>query len=164
MTARRLPPPHAIVTRFFRERHPRPADEVAELLGWPLAEVRRAAEDRGALTAEGLVRWDAAAVWVLEAWPLATLLRTLGRDAALLPAGLHPVPLPLELPAYLVQALRTQSRIERMPHRVVPPADFTEYMTDLVHRAIAPETVEALRDDVEFVRAWNFAGEGDDDA
>jgi len=162
--ARRLPPPHAIVTRFLRERHPRPVDEVAELVQWPAAQLTRAAEEAEALTREGLVRWDTAASWMLEAWPLATILTILGDDAGLLPAGLHPVPLPLELPAYLVLALRTQSRIERMPHRVIPPADFTEYLTDLLHRAIEPETVDALRDDTVFVHAWNFAGEGDDDA
>jgi hypothetical protein len=162
--ADRLPPPHPILTRFLRERQPRSVAEVAELLQWPEAQVRRAAGERAALTPDGLVRWDAAAAWMMETWPVAALLSVLGDDAAaLLPLGLHPVSLRLELPAYLVLALRTQSRLERMPHRVVPPANFTEYMTDLLHRAIEPETVDALREDAEFVRAWNFPGEGEDD-
>ena len=162
--ANRLPPPHTILTRFLRERHPRPVTEIAELLQWPDAQVTRAAGERAALTPEGLVRWDAAAAWMMETWPLAALLTALGDDAALLPAGLHPVLMQLKLPAYLVLALRAQSRIEPMPHRVVPPADFTEYMTDLLHRAIEPETVDALREDAEFLRAWSFPGEGEDDA
>lgn len=162
--ANRLPPSHTILTPFLRERHPRSVAEVAELLQWPDAQVRHAAEERAALTPQGLVRWDAAAAWMLETWPVATLLTALGDDAALLPVGLHPIPMPLKLPAYLVLALRAQSRMEPMPHRVVPPADFTEYITDLLHRAIEPETVDALREDAEFVRAWNFPGDGDDDA
>jgi hypothetical protein len=162
MVRRRLPS-HAILTRFLRERHPRPVDEVAQLLGQPGPRVRQAAEERGALTAEGLVRWSAAAAWLLEAWPLARLLAILGDDAALLPAGLQPAPLRLELPAYLVHALHAQSRLDPAPHRLVPPADFTEYMTDLLHRAIEPETVAALHADAGFLRAWDFPGDDDDE-
>lgn len=161
--AHRTPPPHPILTRFLRERHPRSVDEVAELMRWPGVQVRRVAEEREGLTAEGLVRWDAVASWMMDSWPLAAILTTLGADSDLLPAGLHPVPLLLEQPAYLVHALHEQSRLERMPHRVAPPADFTEYMTDLLHRAIGPETVAALQGDAAFLRAYDFPGEPDDE-
>lgn len=161
--AHRTRPSHAILTRFLRERHPRSVDEAAELIQWPAAPVRREAEEREALTADGLVRWDAAAQWLMDAWPLATLLDALGPDADLLPAGLHPVPLVLQQPAYLVRALRLQRRIERMPHRILPPRDFTEYMTDLLHRTLLPETVAALQRDAEFVLAYDFPGQPDDE-
>ena len=160
--AHRIRPSHDMLTPFLRERHPRPAEEVAELVGWPAARTRAEAAERNGLTRDGLVRWDAAASWLMDAWPLATIVATLGAESSLLPAGFHPVPLLLEQPAYLVHALRVQSRLERMPHRAVPPADFTEYMTDLLHRAIEPETVAALRAD-EFLRVWHFPGETDDD-
>lgn len=161
--AQRIRPSHEMLTRFLRQRQARSAGEVAELMGWPAARAMHEAAARNALTSDGLVRWDAAAAWLLDAWPLATILSTLGPDASLLPAGLHPVPLQLEQPAYIVAALRVQSRLERMPHRVERPADFNAYMTDLLHRAIEPETAEALRDDEEFLRAYHFPEDAADE-
>lgn len=159
----RTSPQHAILTRFLRERHPRSVDEVAELIQWPAALVRREAEEREALTGDGLVRWDAAATWLMDAWSLAAILEALGADRDLLPAEMRPVPLVLRQPAYLVRALRLQQRIERMPHRILPPMDFTEYMTDLLHRAIVPETVAALQKDAAFMLAYDFPGQPDDE-
>ena len=162
--AQRIRPSHDMLTRFLRERQPRSAEEVGELVGWPAGRATREAAARSALTAQGLVRWDAAAEWLLDAWPLAAILDVLGSDSSLLPAGLHPVPLVLRPPAYLAAALRVQARLERLPHRVEPPADFNEYMTDLLHRAIEPETVEALRADEELLRAYHFPGEPPNEA
>jgi hypothetical protein len=64
--------------------------------------------------------------------------------------------MPLDQPAYIVTALRAEWRIEPMPHRVLRSLTFSDYMTDLLHRAILFETVEALRGDAEFTRAYHF--------
>lgn len=93
---------------------------------------------------------------MLDRWPLRTLIETLGEEGDILPAGLHPIPLILQQPAYVVHALRAQWQIEGMPHRTTRPATFDEYLTDILHRAIDPETVAALRDDREFMRAYEF--------
>jgi hypothetical protein len=159
----RLRPSPALLTRFFQERHPRPVEEVAALVGWPREQVEREARNSNALLPGGFVEWYDAASWVLEAWPLATLFRQLGPQAALLPSGLQLIPLRLEQPAFLVRALQTQQRIEPMPHRTVRPRTFSEYMTDLLYRSIHPDTVDALSDDEAFLRAYAFPPGEDDD-
>jgi hypothetical protein len=154
--AERVPPSRDLLARLLRERRPVPIAEAAALLGWPAAQVEREAAGREALLPGGLVQWGTVALWVVESWPFATLFETLGPDTDLLPRGLQPIPMHLEQPAYIVTALRTQWQIEAMPHRTVRPLTFTDYLTDLLHRAIDPDTVEAMRDDEEFMRAYEF--------
>lgn len=155
----RVLPPSALLTQFFRERHPRSAAVVAALLGWPTAQVEDEARWRDALLPGGAVDWYEAASWLLEAWPIDTLLRQLGPHAGLLPAGLHLVPMRVDVPAYLLVALHVQWRIEPMPHRTVRPPTFADYMADLLHRSIDSDTVDLLREDREFLLAYHFPGD-----
>ncbi|HYI07610.1 MAG TPA: hypothetical protein VEK57_00940 [Thermoanaerobaculia bacterium] len=157
------PPSHAALALFLREQRARNVEELASVLGWTAADVRRRAEADGVLLNDGTVPWRDAAGWLLESWPPATLFAILAPDADLLPVGLSPVPLLLELPGYLVHALRVQWSLDPMPHRVVRPATFDEYLTDILHRAIDPATVAELRDDAQFMAAYDFPREEDDE-
>jgi hypothetical protein len=157
------PPSRDLLALFLREQRALRVRELAPILGWTAAGVRRRAKEDGVLRSDGTVRWRDAAGWLLESWPLVTLFETLGPDAGLLPPGLAPVPLLLQQPGYLVHALRTQWSLEPMPHRAVRPATFDEYLTDILHRAIDPSTVAALRDDAEFMAAYDFPGGEDVD-
>lgn len=156
----RTPPDYGALTRFLRDRRAHRVDDLAALLGWSADDVVTQARLEGALRKGNLVRWNAAAGWLLEAWPLASLLATLGSDASLLPIGLHPLAMVVELPAYVIHGLRVQWLIEPMPHRVVRPATFVDYLKDVLHDAITSDTVSALRRDVEFIRAYDFPERG----
>ena len=146
-----------ILVAFLTERRPQRADEAAALLGWATSDVRRHARSADALLRNGEIAWRDVAGWLLDVWPLATLLRVLGdAHAHLLPIGLELIPIVLRQPAYVVHALRAQWQLEAMPHRVARPSTFDEYLTDLLHRAIDPTTIDALRHDHEFVRAYEF--------
>jgi hypothetical protein len=160
----RIPPTHDLLTRFLRDRrHPVSVHEVAELVGWSRAEVQRQASVEGVLLSAGLVQWTAAAGWLLDSWPLRIVFETLGRDATLLPQGLQLLPVQWELPAYIVQGLRVQSQIEALPHRAIRPAEFADYLWDVLHRALDPGTAERLKADRRFTDAYEFPyGDADD--
>jgi hypothetical protein len=153
-----------MLTRFLSDRR-RSASvrEVAELVGWSRAEVRRQASAEGVLLSGGVVHWTAAAGWLLDSWPLRLLFETLGRDANLLPPGLQLLSVQCELPAYIVHGLRVQSQIEALPHRAIRPAEFADYLWDVLHRAIDPDTAERLKADREFTTAYEFPYGGEDD-
>ena len=148
--ASRVPPSRELLTRFLRERRAPSIDEAAALAGWSTAQVERELAGRG----RGVLEWSEVASWIVDSWPLATLFQKLGSDADLLPLGLQLIPMPLQQPAYIVSAFHAQWQIEPMPHRTIRPLTFADYMTDLLHRAINAETVDALRDDQEFIRAY----------
>jgi hypothetical protein len=152
----RIPPSPETLARFLRERRSRPVAEVAALLGWSRAEVEQQSREQDALLGGSLVEWSAAAAWLVESWPLAALLEALGTDRDLLPPGLHLLDVHWQLPAYLVHALRVQAAIEQLPHRIVRPTEFMDYLADLLHRAIDPATVAVLERDDEFLRALDF--------
>ena len=139
---------------LLRERGVLPLDRVASALGWPLAEARRRAEEEGVLLEDGSVRWQDATPWVAAAWSPMALVEMLGPDADLLPRGLHPLPLVLFPPAWVVHALRVQWQL------VAPAAPFTDYLYELLSGAVDPDTVTVLRDDEELMRAYEFATGG----
>jgi hypothetical protein len=153
-----------MLTRFLSDRR-RSASvhEVAELVGWSRAEVRRQASAEGVLLRGGMVQWTAAAGWLLDSWPLRILFETLGGDANLLPPGLQLLSVQWELPAYIVHGLRVQSQIEALPHRAVRPAEFADYLWAVMHRAIDPGTAERLKADRDFTAAYEFPYGGADD-
>jgi hypothetical protein len=103
-----------------------------------------------------MIRWEDAARWLLEAWPLELLVATVGTDSDLLPSGFQPLPLVPTQPAYIVHALGAQWKLAAMPHRLRRPATFADYVTNVLHDAIDPSTVDLLRDDPEFMRAYDF--------
>ena len=160
----RIPPSHDMLARLLRDRgRPVPLHEVAALLGLPPAGVERYASVEQVLSPGNLVRWTAAARWLLDSWPLELLFEILGRDQALLPKGLQLLPVTWQLPAYVVHVLHIQAQIEELPHRLVGPAGFADYLWDVLHRAIDPGTVEHLRSDRDFMAAYEFPyGDADD--
>lgn len=155
--ASRVPPSRELLTRFLRERRAQSIDEAAALAGWPAAQLARVLAGRETRVLE----WEDVASLIVDSWPLATLFQKLGTNADLLPLGLQLIPMPLQQPAYIVSAFHAQWQIEPMPHRTIRPLTFTDYMTDLLHRSINAETVDALRGDKEFIRAYDYPhGEG----
>jgi hypothetical protein len=152
-----------MLTRFLRDRQrPVSVHEVAELVGWSRAEVQRQASAEGVLSS-GTVQWTAAAGWLLDSWPLRGLFETLGRDATLLPQGLQLLTVRWDLPAYIVHGLRVQSQIEPFPHRAIRPAEFADYLWDVLHRALDPATADRLKADRHFTDAYEFPyGDADD--
>ena len=160
----RIPPTHDLLTRFLRDRQPLvPMHEIATLFGWSRDAIRRQAAAEGVLLPGGAVPWTAAAGWLLDTWSLRTLFEVLGYDAALLPRGLQLLPVQWELPAYIVHGLRVQSQLEALPHRIARPAEFEDYLRDLLHRAIDADTAERLKDDREFTEAYEFPYRGEDE-
>jgi hypothetical protein len=153
----RIPPDPGLLTRFLRDRQRLvPMHEIATLFGWSRDAVRRQAAAEGVPLPGGAVPWTAAASWLLDIWPLGTLFEILGYDATLLPRGLQLLPVQWKLPAYIVHGLRVQSQIEPLPHRVARPADFEDYLRDLLHRAIDTDTAQRLKDDHGFTEAYEF--------
>ncbi len=154
----RTPPSRDVLAELLRDRRDRTVTDVAAILGVSRAALERRAAEEGVLGPGSTVRWHDALRWLLEAWPAATLVAILGPDSALLPAGLHPLPLTLAPPAYLRHALRVQWEAAG-PHA----GTFEHYLLGLLQDAVEPSTVELLRGDAEFVRAYGFA-EGEPDA
>ncbi|MEA2238452.1 MAG: hypothetical protein QOC81_3176 [Thermoanaerobaculia bacterium] len=159
----RTPPNHDMLTRFLRDRHPVSVREVAELVGWSRAEVQRQALENEALLPGEMVQWSAAVGWLLDSWPLRALLQTLGRDVTLLPQGLQLQSVQWELPAYIVHWLRVQSQLEDLPHRVIRPTEFTDFLWDFLHRMLDTEIAEFLKDDRDFTAAYHFPYGRDDE-
>ncbi|MEO8380233.1 MAG: hypothetical protein ABI779_11270 [Acidobacteriota bacterium] len=152
-----------MLKRFLRDRQRSvPADEVAELLGWSRAEVIRQASMQGVLMRGSVLQWSTAAGWLLDSWPLRLLFDILGHDGTLLPHGLQLLPVQWELPAYLVHGLRIQSQLEELPHRVVRPTEFSDYLWDFLHRALDIDTAEHLKADPDFTAAYEFPYGGED--
>lgn len=149
-------PDRATLIRVMSARRPIPVRTAAAILHRTPLSVRRAARDADALLPGDTVAWAEVARWLLERWPLAILVSVLGSAVHLLPQGLHPLPLITQQPAYIVHALRAQWRFGALPHRFAPAATFDDYLSDLFHRAIEPETIAALRHDPEFVRAYTL--------
>ncbi|MEA2162183.1 MAG: hypothetical protein QOK37_310 [Thermoanaerobaculia bacterium] len=152
-----------MLTRFLRDRRPVSVQEVAELVGWSRAEVQRQALADEVLLRGEMVPWSAAVGWLLDSWPLRVLMETLGRDVTLLPRGLQLLSVQWELPAYIVNWLRCQSQLEDLPHRVIRPTEFTDYLWDFLHRMLDTDVAELLKDDRDFTAAYHFPYGGDDE-
>ena len=142
--------------RFLEQRRARSIESAARLLGWTPLQVRERAKDADVLRPGELLPWDHVAAWLVEAWPLRVLFDALGDAATLLPAGLQLTPVMWELPYYIAHAMSVQAAVERMPHRTLRPETQSEYMRDLLHRAIDVETLAILRSDPEFMAAFEF--------
>jgi hypothetical protein len=126
------------------------------LLGWTAGQVRRRAAEEDAQLAGEFVQWTHVAAWLLETWPRRWVFESIGAEASALPEGLQLAPVTWDLPFYVLHALSTQSRIEPLPHRTTRPTELAEYVIDLLHRAIDPATVAALRHDPDFMAAFSF--------
>jgi hypothetical protein len=161
-SALRIPPSRESLTRFLEQRRARSIEGAARLLGWTPLQVRQRAMDEDVLRPGALLPWTHVASWLVEAWPLRVLFDSLGDAATLLPVGLQLTPVTWELPYYIAHAMRVQAALETMPHRTLRPETQSEYMRDLLHRAIDVETVAVLRSDREFMAAFEFPFEQSD--
>jgi hypothetical protein len=154
----RVPSREAIV-RFFREHAPLPVKEAADLLGWPWPKLLSRAREEEAIVGDDLVAWAEVAFWLLQAWPRAWLLETLGEQATLIPHELHLTRVTWELPLYVVRAMERQAVLRRRERDDVHGTDVQEYVAELLHLAIDQKTVDALRDDPAFLRAYDYPQE-----
>lgn len=150
------PPSSDALTHFLSARQPRPVAEIAALLGWPHARVKAQAIVEAGLLGGGLVQWGVAARWLFDTHGLRPIFEILGSETPLLPCGLQLLMVNWRLPAYIVHALKMQAQLESMPHRVAPPPEFTDYLWDVLHRAIDADTVARLHGDRDFIAAYEF--------
>jgi hypothetical protein len=132
-------------------------------VGWSFAEVQRQASADDALLSGEMVQWSAAAGWLLDSWPLRVLFDTLGQDVTLFPQGLQLLSVQWELPAYIVHWLRAQSQLEDLPHRIIRPTEFADYLWDFLHRMLDTDVAELLKDDRDFTTAYHFPYRSDDE-
>lgn len=151
-----LTPSREAIVRFFRQRAPLPVKEAADLLGWPWPALLARAREEEALVGEDLVAWEEVAFLLLQAWPRAWLLETLGEHATLIPHELHLTHVTWELPLYVVRAMERQAVLQRRERDDVHGTDVQEHVAELLHLAIDNETVDALRDDPAFLRAYDY--------
>ena len=153
----RRPPSRDTLTHFLSgPRELRSVNEIATLLGWTRARVKRQAVADDELLRGHLMNWRVAARWLFDVHALRSVFDVIGTDTSLLPKGLQLLTVQWQVPAYIVHAFRIQARHEALAHRVAPPAEFNDYLWDVLHRAIDGDTVTRLRADREFMAAYEF--------
>ncbi len=155
-----LVPSREAIARFFRERAPLPVKEAADLLGWPWPKLLSRAREEEAIVGEDLVTWEEVAFWLLQAWPRAWLLETLGEHATLIPPELHLTRVTWELPLYVVRAMERQAVLQRRERDDVHGTDVQEYVAELLHLAIDEETSATFRGDRSFLDAFDYPDHG----
>lgn len=141
---------------FFRARPAVTVDQAGSLLGWPETQVRSRAESDGVPLSGERVSFDDVAFWLLDVWPRARLLETLGSAAEALPRDLHLTRAPWQLPRYIVRAMQKQAELQLTAADVEHELTVHDYMTHLLHLAILPETVAALGGDEDFMAAFDY--------
>jgi len=154
-----LLPPHPsreALIRFFSQPEPLPVRYAADLLGWPWPKVVFEAESEGAFLPEERVAWAEVAFWLINAWPRAWLLDSLGEAAALLPRELHLTRVGWELPTYIVRAMERQAILKRRDREDVHGTDVQEHVAELLHLAIDEETSATFRGDRGFFDAFDY--------
>jgi len=149
-------PSRAALIRFFAEPGPLAVRHAADLLGWPWPKLLLEARSEGALLSEERVAWAEVAFWLINAWPRAWLLETLGEAAALLPRELHLTRVGWELPTYLVRAMERQAILKRRDREDVHGTDVQEHVAELLHLAIDEETSATFRGDHGFFEAFDY--------
>jgi hypothetical protein len=146
-------PRRETLARFFRldPRSRIPLDEAAELAGMTTDLYRAMLRADGAHDSSTSVPWSEAAAYLFDAWPRARILDALGPDCAeIIPPDFRLTRVDWSLPIFLVRALDHQAG------RVSHARGIDDYVAELLYSAIEPETLEAFRDDREFLRAFHF--------
>ena len=156
MTLLPTPPTAQELIRFFASRHPLPLNEAARLIGWMERQLLLDLRREGARLPNGHVSWEDVAARLMVAWSRDWLLRSLGEHAALVPQGLHLVRTPWLLPQYVVFAMEMQASLRNSTNREVHTTDVGQYVGDLLHLAIEPETATALQSHAGFQEAFHF--------
>jgi hypothetical protein len=149
-------PSRAALIRFFAEPGPRPMRDAADLLGWPWPKLLFEAQREGALLSGERVAWAEVAFWLVNAWPRAWLLETLGEAAALLPRELHLTRVGWELPTYIVRAMERQAVLQRGERDDVHGTEVEEHVAEILHLAIDEETSDTFRGDRSFFDAFDY--------
>jgi hypothetical protein len=149
-------PSRDALIRFFSQPEPLPMRYAADLLGWPWSKLVFEAESEGALLSEDRVAWSEVAFWLINAWPRAWLLETLGEAAALLPRELHLTRVGWELPTYIVRAMERQTILNRPEREDVHGTDVQDHVAELLHLAIDEETSATFRGDRGFFDAFDY--------
>ncbi len=149
-------PSRAALIRFFAEPRPLPVRDAADLLGWPWPKLLLQARSEGVLLSEERVAWAEVAFWLVNAWPRAWLLDTLGEAAMLLPRELHLTRVGWELPTYIVRAMERQAVLQRREREDVHGTDVEEHVAEILHLAIDEETSDTFRGDRSFFDAFDY--------
>lgn len=149
-------PSRAALIRFFAEPGPLPVRDAADLLGWPWPKLLFQARSEGVLLTEDRVAWAEVAFWLINAWPRAWLLDTLGEAAVLLPRELHLTRVGWEIPTYIVRAMERQAVLQRRERDDVHGTDVEEHVAELLHLAIDEETSDAFHGDRDFLDAYHY--------
>lgn len=149
-------PSRAALIRFFAEPGPLPVRDAADLLGWPWPKLLLQARSEGMLLSEERVAWAEVAFWLVNAWPRAWLLDTLGEAARLLPRELHLTRVGWELPTYIVRAMERQAVLQRREREDVHGTDVEEHVAEILHLAIDDETSDTFRGDRSFFDAFDY--------
>jgi hypothetical protein len=165
-TASRFPRRDALV-RFFgvHARRPVALSELADLLG-TAPEIAAAMLYEGWRVEGDPVPWPEAAATLLDAWPRAAILGALGaNDAGVIPAGVQLTRVTWPIPRFVLQAMEREAALARScdprlhadakPH-AMHARGLADYVADVLHAAIRQDTLDALRDDARFVRAYHF--------
>ena len=150
------PPSRAALIRFFTEPRPLQLRDAASLLGWPWPKLLFQARSEGVLLSEDRVSWAEVAFWLINAWPRAWLLETLGEAAALLPRELHLTRVSWQLPTYIVRAMERQAVMQRRDRDDVHGTEVEEHVAEILHLAIDEETSDTFRGDRSFVDAFDY--------
>ncbi|HYC88572.1 MAG TPA: hypothetical protein VEO54_05125 [Thermoanaerobaculia bacterium] len=141
------------LARFFRldPRSRIPLDEAARLAGTTTERFRALLLADGAHDSSTSIPWPEAAAYLFDAWPRARILDALGPGfAEIIPPDFRLTRVDWSLPIFLVRALGHQAA------RVSHARGIDDYVADLLYCAIEPETLDAFRDDREFLRAFHF--------
>jgi hypothetical protein len=156
-------PSRADLIRFLTERAPLSVPAAARLLGTTARKLRRRAAADGVLLPGGRVPWSEVAFALFVVWPRALVLDTLGDAVDVIPHDLHLTRPVWDLPIYLVRAMEEQAHQTRSCADAVggtsPRRDVADYVADLLHQAIDPELVTALRRDPAFLAAYEYPEE-----
>jgi hypothetical protein len=149
-------PSRAALIRFFAEPGPLPLRDAASLLGWPWPKLLFQARSEGALLSEDRVAWAEVAFWLINAWPRAWLLDTLGEAASLLPRELHLTRVAWQLPTYIVRAMERQAILQRRDRDDVHGTEVEEHVAEVLHLAIDEETTATFQGDHSFFDAFDY--------
>ena len=157
-------PAATTLARFFLDRPPYTTHEAAQLLGWMEPQLVCDLRDEGALLPGAMVAWEDVASRLILAWPRRELLQSLGASAPLVPEGLEVVPVTWMLPRYVVLAIEVQAKLRNGPNPEIHTTEPDDYVADLLHLSIEPETAQALGATAGFLEAYHFPhGPGGDE-
>lgn len=141
-------PSRSTLLRFLTERSPVSLDEAARVLGSTVRRILHQARENHFLLPDGRMPWEEVAFELFVVWPRALVLDTLGEAVDLVPRNLHLTRPAWDIPIYLVRAMEEQARESRR--------GVADHVADVLHQAIDPDAIRALRRDEAFVAAYDY--------